>query len=272
MRESRLYSFLDNKNGFTLHFFEGQKLMANLSLLKNLQISSFAYYRDIVLSTVPMISFLKPTEGFGLYLDSQSPYFRFKIEANSNGSLRTLLLPESFNQFPDKITGEARFVKNLPGSVPYTSIIKIDNEPTAEIINRILNESYQTNANVQLGNTIDQSLMVVKLPQLNVDKHYDDSTSMKEFLLKNKKFIQYTFDADLNDIEQIVNYFEQNGYAYMASREVRFHCPCSKERMIANLSTLSVTDREDLFDKNGVIEAKCDYCLTVHKILRSDFN
>ena len=50
-----------------------------------------------------MVNFLKPGESLGFYIDSEEPYFRFKIELSNTGTFRTLLLPEEFENFPDKI-------------------------------------------------------------------------------------------------------------------------------------------------------------------------
>ena len=109
--ESKLYSFLDNKNSFTIHFLEGQKIIESMATLHHLQGAGFSYYRDLLLSVLPMVSFVKKGESFGFYLDSEAPYFRFKLETNYTGSFRTLLLPADFNQFPQKLTGLVRFSK-----------------------------------------------------------------------------------------------------------------------------------------------------------------
>jgi molecular chaperone Hsp33 len=111
LANSRLYSFLDHKNGFNIHFLEGQKLIHDLVLLHPMQRQGFAYFRDTFLGLLPIIFFLKPGESLGIYIDSENPYFRLKIETNSSGHTRTLLLPEEFNLFPEKITGNIRISK-----------------------------------------------------------------------------------------------------------------------------------------------------------------
>ena len=70
--ESQLYSFLDRNNDFLIHFFEGKKLIQELVLIHELKDKGFLYLRDLVLSTQPMISLLKPNEGFGIYIDSKN--------------------------------------------------------------------------------------------------------------------------------------------------------------------------------------------------------
>jgi len=111
LHESNLSSFLDEKNKFILHFFEGQKLIHDLAIINNLQGKGFAFFRDAVLMFQPMITFLKAEEGFGFYIDSKDPYFMLKIETNSLGNMRTLLMPDNFNKFPEKIIGISRLTK-----------------------------------------------------------------------------------------------------------------------------------------------------------------
>lgn len=271
MHESRLYSFLDNKNGFTIHFLEGQKLIHDIALLKELRGAGFAYYRDIVLSAIPMITFLKPQENFGFYIDSDEPSFKFKIEANHSGNLRTLIIPEDFNKFPDKITAIARFDKIMPNNT-YNSVLDIKNQPTAEIINQVLMDSYQVQAKVKLGNMTDQSLLFVKLPPPEALKHQDNTPSLREYMTKNKQFILDTFDKNMDDIELIVQHFENAGHGYVASKEIKLHCQCSKERFIENLKSISTTDLNDLYQGDSFVEVKCDYCLKNYQIKRNELS
>lgn len=272
LAESRLYSFLDHKNGFNVHFLEGQKLIHDLVLLHPMQGSGFAYFRDTFLGLLPIIFFLKPGESLGLYIDSDEPYFRLKIETNSAGHTRTLLLPEEFNQFPMKISGKVRVTKIFQSQkAPYTSVLDLKEVETKEVINRVLSESYQTNSEVVVSELSDQSIMVTKLPPINVNTTNNEETySRQQFIKKHSQFFHDVFESAPNDIEKIVNLFEAQGFAYLASRQISFFCPCDKDRMIMNLRGLYAGDLDELFDENGMVEIKCDYCRKIYNINRSE--
>ena len=272
LAESRLYSFLDHKNGFNVHFLEGQKLIHDLVLLHPMQGSGFAYFRDTFLGLLPIVFFLKPGESLGLYIDSEDPYFRLKIETNSAGHTRTLLLPEEFNQFPMKITGKVRVTKIFQNQKsPYTSVLDLKEVETREVINKVLSESYQTNSEVIVGELSDQSVMVTKLPPINVNTTNNEETySRQEFIKKHSKFFHEVFESAPNDIEKIVNLFEAQGFSYLASRQINFFCPCSQERMVMNLRGLYAGDLDELFDENGMVEIKCDYCRKIYNINKSE--
>lgn len=272
LNESRLYSFIDNQNGFTLCFLEGQKLMAELITIHNLGPVALDYYRKSVLTSMQMLNFLKPGENLGFYIDSEHPYFRFKIEINNSGTMRTLLLPEEFTEFPTKITGVCRVSKLFSNNMsPYTSVTKLHQENPEELTNKILRESYQTNSEVLTSEQVDQTLMVTKLPPVEIKKEVLEDISLKEYILKQKKFLNHVFNQEFNDVEKIVEYFEKNGFLYLGSKEIKFFCPCSKDRMLQNLSTLHHQDIEEIFQKKDSIDVRCDYCNTNYHIQRKDF-
>ncbi len=269
---SRLYSFLDHLNGFNIHFLEGQKLIHDLALTHPLKGAGFAYFRDTLLGIMPIIFYLKPGESLGIYIDSEDPYFRLKIETNNAGHTRTLLLPMEFNLFPMKITGQVRVTKIFSGNKsPYTSVIELNKTDTKNVINRIFEDSYQTNSEVIVSDISDQSIMITKLPDINVNSTLQESLTRQEFIQKKKNFFHQFFNEAISDIEQIVSSFESNGFSYLGSRQVSFYCPCTESRMIQNLSNLYSGDLNLIFEDKNEIEINCDYCNKIYKLNRSHF-
>lgn len=267
---SRLYSFLDHKTGVNLHFLEGQKLIHDLVLLHPMSPKGFAYFRDAFLGLMPIIFFLKPGESLGIYIDSEDPYFRLKIETNSAGHTRTLLLPEEFNQFPDKISGKIRITKIQNMKAPYTSMLDLKDIDNKEVVNQILKESYQTNSEVIVSEKSDQSIMVTKLPPVNVNSNIDETVSRQEYIKKNSPFFDEMFALGTDDIEKIVKKFEDHGLSYLGSRQIDFFCPCSHERMVLNMRGLYSSDLDELFDAKDTVEIKCDYCRKVYNITKAE--
>lgn len=268
---SRLYSFLDHKEGFNIHFLEGQKLIHDLVLVHPMKESGFAYFRDTFLGLMPIVFFLKPGENLGIYVDSQDPYFRLKIETNSSGHTRCLLLPDEFNVFPMKISGQVRVTKIFAsGKTPYTSMIELKDTETKDVINQILRESYQTNSEVIVGEMSDQSIMVTKLPGSATGGVLDEGSARKEFVKKHRSFFHSVFEKGTTDIEEIVKVFEDRGFAYLGSRQVDFFCPCSKDRMVLNLRGLYSGDLDHLFEGKDEVTVTCDYCRKNYAVSRGE--
>ncbi len=268
---SRLYSFMDHKEGFNIHFLEGQKLIHDLVLLHPMKGSGFAYFRDTFLGLMPIIFFLKPGESLGLYIDSENPYFRLKIETNSAGHTRCLLLPEEFNLFPMKITGQVRVTKVFGnGNTPYTSMLQLNDIETKQVINHIMKESYQTNTEVIVGELSDQSIMITKLPGSATANVSDDTHLRTDFVKKHQPFFHKVFESGTDDIEKIVQMFEDRGFAYLGSRQIDFFCPCSQERMVMNLRGLYSKDNDQLFEGDSEVKVKCDYCRKEYTVTKND--
>lgn len=274
MKESRLYSFLESKIGFSIHFLEGTKLIDDIYKTHNVGPNASSYYKNTILTAQHMLNFLKPGESLGVYIDSEEPYFRFKIEMGYQGTMRTLLLPEEFSEFPEEVTGVARISKIFPSQTPYTSIIKLNNTKADEVVNQILTESYQTNSQVLISDDKDQSIMITKLPPINVDKegNAEDDTSMAEFIKQQKGLINDIFTKHYDDTELFIKRFAEIGFSYLGSKEVSFHCPCSKNRMMTNLLNLHHNDLNEVFAEDKQIEIRCDYCNTLYEITKDDLN
>jgi molecular chaperone Hsp33 len=274
MKESRLYSFIDNKSGFTIHFLEGSKLLKDIESIHKIGKVAKPYYAKTILTAQQMITFLKPGESLGIYTDSEQPYFRFKIETNFSGIMRTLLLPEEFEEFPSKLTGVSRITKIFPNSKPYTSVLEMNQDSPDEIINNILKDSYQTNSRILTSDNLDQSIMITKLPKADIKKVIEDTDdiSRDDFIAKFTPFINDLFSRGLREIEEIVDCIEEKGFTYIHSKEVKFQCPCSEERMATNLRTLANNDLDHLFEKEKEIEVRCDYCNTNYKFDRKSLS
>lgn len=272
MIKSRLLTFIDKKGHFTINFFFATPLLNELNIIHNLDTNAKKFYKDIILSSVHLVTFLKSNENMGFYIDSTEPYFRFKLEMSDSGYLRTLLLPEAFDSFPEQITGVARTSKINPTGTPYTSTIKVDHQNTDQIINQVLVESYQTKSSIELG-PFNESIMITKLPSSNIDKKFDvsDDRSLLDYTLESAKLINEAFDIGKEHDEQaIVKFFEKAEFNYISGRDILFKCPCSKERMVQNIFTLPNDDIEDLFAKEGFITTRCDYCNSLYEIYKAD--
>ena len=163
--ESRLYTFVDAGVENAVFFLEGQQLILDLARIHPVVGSGFAYFRDVVLSLQPLLAFLKRGEQIGLYIDSEEPMFRLKIESSFIGHTRCSLMPEGFQEFPEAVVGVARVVKLFPDQRPsYSSAVRLDGLSLGESVNQVLRASYQVASVVLVAGASDQSAMIHRLP------------------------------------------------------------------------------------------------------------
>jgi molecular chaperone Hsp33 len=193
---------------------------------------------------------------------------------NFAGRMRTLLMPENFNSFPETIKGTCRLSKVFPNNPsPYTSLIELDNISFHQVVNKILKDSYQFKADIHRSDDSDQSVMIQQLPRVKVDKEDLESTQLtpKEYWIKNQKHIQELFTKAPNSQIEIQEHFEALGYTYLGSKLVEFKCNCSRERMVHSVGALCLSsDINDIFEGKDELEAKCDYCKTYYQITKDE--
>lgn len=272
MTTSRQYHFISNIHGFSVSYIEGHTTLEELNKIHNIGPFAFSFYQKTLMSSLQMLSFIKATENIGFYIDSEDPYYRFKVEISPSGTYRTLLLPEDFDDFPKTLTGKCRLSKMTAGKSPYTSILEFNNHALEEIVNEVIDKSYQTNAKIQLSKDENSSLMVLKLPPSNINKKIEDFNDLNLEAIHQK--YQGLFDEALKlkktNVEEVEKIFAAHDLKYLGSKEVKFHCPCSKQRMADNLLTLPLKDQVELFEKMPVIEVRCDYCNSIYDVYEND--
>jgi len=273
LEQSRLTSFIDQNAGFTIHYFDGQSVIRDLALIHHVSGEGFHFFRDAVLTFLPLITYLKSGESFGFYIDSNEPWFRFKLEANNLGYMRTLLSPEKFSNFPKSIYGHCRLSKLSPGArEPYNTILSLEGLSVGEVSNMILRDSYQVQAELYLSQDSDQAVLIQRLPDKQVDKSIredrpDLDSYMKTMLEHLKPFLQ---SGDVK-YEELLSFFQKQKIDLLTSIEVNFKCSCSRDRMVQGVASLTRTEGIDgVFEGKDSIETKCDYCQTHYLITREE--
>jgi len=271
--DSRLYTFLDEPREFALYFLEGQRLIQDLALLHSIQRDGFAYFRDVVLSIEPMIALLKHDEQFGFYIDSETPYFRLKIEAAQHGDVRCMLLPEELREFPQSVSGLVRMLKLFPNNRPaYESVLQADALPLRAIVNHVLTDSYQVNSTVLVSDTSDQSLMLHQFPPLPRKEEYEYSPQALHARREQvESEVRSIFQRGLCRPEEIEPAFREIGFKPLAHRTVQFKCNCSRERMLQNLQATAGGNYGQFFDLGQEeLEVICEYCKAQYRITRTE--
>ena len=273
LEQSRLTSFIDQNAGFTIHYFDGQSVIRDLALIHNVSGEGFHFFRDAVLTFLPLITYLKNGESFGFYIDSNEPWFRFKLEANNQGYMRTLLSPEQFSDFPKAINGHCRLSKLSPGArEPYNTILALENLSVGAISNMILRDSYQVLAKLYLSQDSDQAVLVQRLPDKQVDKAIrEDRPDLETYLETTLNMLAPSLKNGETKYADLLSLFNQHKIDLLTSIEINFKCSCSRERMVQGVASLTRTEGVDgVFEGKDSIETKCDYCQTHYLITREE--
>jgi molecular chaperone Hsp33 len=269
--ESRLWTFMDEPREYALYFLEGQRLIHDIALIHPIQGAGFAYFRAIVLAIQPLISLLKPGEQLGFYIDSDSPWFRLKIESNHEGHSRCTMLPEGFDQFPESVNGLVRVERRFPSvQQPYQSVLRLDDASLGEIVNRVLHDSWQVPCETHVSEEADQSVMLHQMPPLRRDDPARFSAeALSARLAELLPSLRDVFRRGMHEHEAIVEAFGAIGFHPLTARPVKLGCTCSRERVIRGL--LLLQDPQSAFEPGETqIEVTCEYCKARYEIRRDE--
>jgi molecular chaperone Hsp33 len=198
----------------------------------------------------------------GIFVDSEQPYFRFKLEMNETGTFRNMLLHDKVLGGNNHWTGKIRLVKMMPNSkTPYQSVIEMDNLTGDELLNVILEQSYQSKCHLVLSESSDQVVLIHLLPQKNYDKHgFAPEVTLSEVVKQWREKLEQIMLQGLMEEQSVIKVFENLGLSYLSSKEISFYCPCSQQQMLHNLKKLGVDELQQILEEDGQIEIICDYC------------
>ncbi|MDA8402861.1 MAG: Hsp33 family molecular chaperone HslO [Desulfobacteraceae bacterium] len=268
LNESRLYTFIDQEKKFALYFLEGQKLIQDMVLTHNLKPGPFACFRSTALSVQLMLGLLKQGEYFCFYVDSETPYFRLKIEMSADGLMRGMLYSDELNLDALRITGQVRLLKFPPhGEMPYQSTIELREVSMDGVINQVLAQSYKVNSRIWISEDSDQGFMLHQLPL----SPREEPSNLKAAFEQTIAALNAVMAKAMTDPEAIRMEFQRIGFKCLADRKVRFACGCSKKQMVENLMKFIRTSGETLFSPGeDAVELVCEYCKKAYRITKKD--
>ncbi|MFP4364566.1 MAG: Hsp33 family molecular chaperone HslO [Spirochaetia bacterium] len=209
-----------------------------------------------------------------LQVNCEGPLQGFLVESSAKGNVRGYLkteaieieeAPESFDLAPFYGQGIIRMTRYPEGAKqPYTSDSILYHSDLAKDLTRFFLNSEQIPTSFTLSVHLDTEgrvdgaggLFLQALPaaqELNLDSITADVYSLPSIgtaIAENQDMI--------NILKEV---FSNHALEFIDEKEIRFSCPCSKERFARALISLPYSDREDLL-KNGPfpLPTQCHFC------------
>lgn len=259
-------------------FFHGTRFVNQLRLQHNLGILETMVLGQASLCGALLIPTMKGRDRMVFRYDTNGPAAGFSVEADSAGFVRGYLLqnpipvsqaPESWDLAPYFGDGTLSVVRFPEGyAEPVTGTIEITHRNIARDLSELFLISEQTptgfNTSIQLdkaGRVVGAgALFLQALPGAD-----PDIVEAAEHAFSSAPSLGQWF-AEGGDREDIIFGLFRNCKPVIAlERQIRFDCPCSKERYAQHLSRL---DRKELTDmiENGSDPAEiyCHNCGSVY--------
>jgi molecular chaperone Hsp33 len=147
---------------------------------------------------------------------------------------------------------------------PTQSIVDIHASSVSESLERYFLQSEQVPTLIFLDHAKGFGLLLQKMPG---EKDLE-STYWKKLRVTLADLI---IDKPVDDIEACLkNTFSDQLIRVFDPEPVQFLCPCSEERMLSAVRTLSQEDINELLKEQGAIDIVCEYCLHEYQFSASE--
>ena len=278
--------------------FHGTRFVNDLRAQHNLGILETQVFGQACLSGALLLPTMKGREYVIFRYDTNGPAAGFSVEADSKGTVRGYLLQDPIpidkpleNWDLSQFFGDGTLsISRLPeGSKEFQrGTVEIRHKNIAKDLAWYFQQSEQTHTAFttsimmdKLGRVIGAGGMFLQKMPLEGGKtkssvnNEDEFASMSDEELVAK--VEHAFSAcpslgqwfseggDADDV--IYGLFREFKPSVALRRDVRFDCPCSKEKFLSHVKALSQSELEDI-KKNGPdpLEIVCHNCSSVYNI------
>lgn len=245
------------------------------------QVATAALGRTMTAGLLLVSSMKHPDSRVNLRFKGDGPLGGIMADAGLDGTVRgyvgnpTVELPPKPN---GKLDVGAAVGKGLLYSVrelgyghPFSSSTEIVTGEIGDDVAHFLMSSEQTPSAISLGVFVDESgvtaaggFMIQILPKAAVEEELVATLESRVSHLAG-------FTTLLREGRSLPNIFEElmgdmGLEIFPEEQDVKFHCPCTLERMLTALKLLGTEELQDMIEKDGGAEATCHFCGEVYRV------
>jgi len=172
-------------------------------------------------------------------------------------------------------TGYVYVVRDVGYGYPYSSTVELVSGEVGEDIANYLVSSEQTPSALMLGVFVDPAgvtsaggMLVQILPKAAQDLALIE-------LLESRLVSLAGFSTLLREGRTLADIFQQilgdvGLTIFPDPLPLRFHCSCSRDRVLSALKLFSISELEEMREEDGGAEATCQFCNNVYRADRDD--
>jgi molecular chaperone Hsp33 len=176
----------------------------------------------------------------------------------TEGTLQSLLNTQGKGRFivvldPNRETTDLK---------PYQGVIPLEGESVAEVLELYMRNSEQLDTRLWLASDADRTagLLLQRLPLQGGNPNESQTHETWERLSVLAATLKHDELLGLDTDELIHRLFWQEDLITYAPQVVRWHCPCTRERVANMLRALGQQEIEDILSERDHIDILCNFC------------
>ncbi|MBB5213584.1 Hsp33 family molecular chaperone HslO [Parapusillimonas granuli] len=233
---------------------------------------------ELVSAAVLLASNIKFDGSLVLQLQGDGPVALVVVECTTDLSVRATVSLREGHAVPEdgslqsllNANGNGRFIvvldpdREKTNMQPYQGVVPLEGDTVAAVLESYMRDSEQLDTRLWLASSrhCSAGLLLQRLPRHGGAEHPDgaaaDDTWQRVSHLAST--VKYDELLDLGIDELVRRLFWQEDLIAYEPQEIRWHCPCTRERVGNMLRTLGREEIEDLLSERESIEVLCNFC------------
>ncbi len=183
-------------------------------------------------------------------------------EVPSDGNMQSLLNPGGNGRFIVVLDPQ----RKLPGQQAYQGIVPLQGDTVAEALQHYMKASEQLDTRLWLAADADHAagMLIQRLPyhggsdapvltEQNAAETWDRASALAGTIKRDELLA--------TDIDTLIHrlFWEETLVAF-DPLSVRWHCPCTRERVASMLRTLGQEEINSVLAERGQVDVSCDFC------------
>ncbi|MGV2898891.1 Hsp33 family molecular chaperone HslO [Achromobacter sp. AGC78] len=235
---------------------------------------------ELVAASTLLAANIKFDGSLVLQIQGDGPIALLVVECRSDLSLRATVKVREGHEVPADGTmqsllnpgGNGRFIvvldpqRKLPGQQPYQGIVPLEGETVAQALQHYMKASEQLDTRLWLAADADHAagMLVQRLPfhggtdaPLLTEQAAADTWDRVVALASTLKRDE-VLEADIDTL--IHRLFWEDTLLAFDPVAVRWHCPCTRERVASMLRSLGEEEVNSVLAERGQVDVSCDFC------------
>ncbi len=221
---------------------------------------------ELMVAALLVRSTINPEERLQLYLNHQGPIGQVAIDAWQEGGIRAYVAhPQQDSRQAGFLVGAGVLqVSRTLGTKSYASSVELAGSSAADYVMHYLLESEQILTLVHTDVRLDEHGRIAQATGYLLQMMPEGTREDLRKIILNIGQLSAVGDAMTDQDPDARQWAEQllQGFAWdqCARETVAYRCRCSRDRMMAMLTSLPVQDIAELAEGHEPLELVCDYC------------